>query len=442
MRKKIVIIGAGSAMFTQGLVMDLIRKKPGGRDWKLALVALSVSPVLFFLNRRFAPRLLSSWKEIKKLDSSAMGVVQEVLSSVRLVKAFGREDREQKRFLDQSDRRLQRELQVAVLQGGFDISVGLVMAAGSAAALLIGVQQVRAGQLSLGSLLLVLAYLQQIYKPLKTLSKKTADLQSSLVSAERAFGLLDEVPEVAQRWDARRITRASGTILFLDVSFAYDPEHVVLHRVSFAVPAGTRVGIRGATGAGKSTLVGLLMRFYDPSDGMITLDGVDLRDYNLADLRSQCATVMQDTVLFSTTIAENIAYGRTGATPEQIVEAARLANAYDFITGLPDGFETLVGERGMRLSGGERQRISLARAFLKDAPILILDEPTSAVDVKTEAGIMDAMQRLMHERTTFMIAHRLDTLAVCDMQIELDKGWTVFDESIVPLEDRLPGQGS
>ena len=411
-------------------------------DWKLALVALSVCPVLFALNRRYAPRLRSSWKEIKKLDSSAMGIVQEVLSSVRLVKSFGREDREQKRFLDQSDKRLQRELQVAALQGGFDISVGLVMAAGSAAALLIGVQQVRSGQLSLGSLLLVLAYLQQIYKPLKTLSKKSADLQSSLVSAERAFSLLDEVPEVAQRGDARRMTRASGTILFLDVSFAYDPEHVVLHRVSFAVPAGTRVGIRGATGAGKSTLVGLLMRFYDPSDGMITLDGVDLRDFNLADLRSQFAMVMQDTVLFSTTIAENIAYGRTGATREEIVEAARLANAYDFITGLPDGFETLVGERGMRLSGGERQRISLARAFLKDAPILILDEPTSAVDVKTEAGIIDAMQRLMRGRTTFMIAHRLDTLTVCDMQIELDKGWTVFDESIVPLEDRLPGQGS
>jgi ATP-binding cassette subfamily B protein len=411
-------------------------------DWTLALVALSISPILFVLNRRFAPQLRRSWKEIKKLDSSAMGIVQEVLSSVRLVKAFGREDREQKRFVDQSDLRLRRELRVAALQGGFDISVGVVMAAGTAAALLIGVRQVRAGQLSLGNLLLVLSYLQQIYKPLKTLSKQTADLQSSLVSAERAFSLLDELPEVAERRDAQRIARASGTILFLDVSFAYDPEHVVLHRVSFAVPAGTRVGIRGSTGAGKTTLVGLLMRFYDPSDGMITLDGVDLREYSLADLRRQCATVMQDTVLFSTTIAENIAYGRTGATYDEIVEAARLANAYDFITALPDGFETLVGERGMRLSGGERQRISLARAFLMDAPILILDEPTSAVDVKTEAGIMEAMQRLMQGRTTFMIAHRLDTLNVCDMQIELDKGWTVFDESIVPLEDRLPGQGS
>jgi ATP-binding cassette subfamily B protein len=396
-------------------------------DLKLALVALSVSPVLFVLTRSYGPRLRRSWKEIKKLDSSAMGVVQEVLAAVRVVKAFGREDRENDRFVEQSSMRVRREIEVAALQGTFDIFVGIVMAAGSAAALLIGVREVQAGRLSLGDLLLVMAYLQQIYKPLKTLSKKTADVQSSMASAERAFALLDELPEVSERKDARRIERATGSLLFLDVSFAYDAEHVVLHRVSFAAPPGTRVGIRGATGAGKSTLMGLLMRFYDPTDGEITLDGVDLRDYSLADLRRQFAIVLQDPVLFSTSIGENIAYGRDGATREEIVEAARLANAYDFITEMPEGFDTPVGERGMRLSGGERQRISLARAFLKDAPILILDEPTSSVDVKTEAVIMDAMQRLMQGRTTFMIAHRLDTLAVCDMQIELEKGWTVFD---------------
>jgi ATP-binding cassette subfamily B protein len=396
-------------------------------DLKLALVALSVSPVLFVLTRAYGPRLRRNWKEIKKLDSSAMGVVQEVLASVRVVKAFGREEREHDRFIEQSSMRVRREIEVAALQGTFDIFVGIVMATGSAVALVIGVQQVRAGQLSLGNLLLVMAYMQQIYKPLKTLSKKTADVQSSLASAERAFALLDELPEVSERKDARRMSRATGSLLFLDVSFAYDAEHVVLHRVSFAAPPGTRVGIRGATGAGKSTLMGLLMRFYDPTDGEITLDGVDLRDYNLADLRRQFAIVLQEPVLFSTSIGENIAYGRDGATREEIVEAARLANAYDFIMELPEGFDTPVGERGMRLSGGERQRISLARAFLKDAPILILDEPTSSVDVKTEAVIMEAMQRLMQGRTTFMIAHRLDTLAVCDMQIELEKGWTVFD---------------
>ncbi len=396
-------------------------------DVPLAIVAVSVSPVLFLLTRTMGPRLRKSWKEIKRLDSSAMNVVQEVLAAVRVVKAFGREDREHDRFLDQSSKRLSRELEVAAMQGTFDVLVGIVMAAGSAAALLIGMMQVRAGRISLGSLLLVMAYLQQIYKPLKTLSRKTVDLQASLASAERAFALLDELPEVVERPDARRIIRSKGNLLFLDVSFAYGHDQMVLHRVSFGAPPGTRVGIRGATGAGKTTLMGLLMRFYDPTDGMILLDDVDLREYHLGDLRRQFAFVLQEPVLFSTTIGENIAYGRDGATREQIVDAARLANAYDFITALPDGLDTQVGERGMRLSGGERQRVSLARAFLKDAPVLILDEPTSSVDVKTESVIIEAMQRLMQGRTTFMIAHRLDTLATCDMQIELEKGWTVFD---------------
>ena len=396
-------------------------------DLRLAVVALAVSPILFLLSRWFGPRLRKNGKEIKQLDSSAMSVVQEVLSAVRVVKAFGREDREHDRFLHQSNRRVRRELEVSALQGSFDLLVALVMAGGSAAALLIGVQQVRAGQLSLGSLLLVMAYLQQIYKPLRMLSKKTVALESSMASAERAFALLDKVPEVAEKKDAHRVGRSTGSLLFLDVSFAYDADHVVLHRVSFAAPPGTRVGIRGTTGAGKSSLMGLLMRFYDPTDGQIQLDGVDLRDYNLGDLRRQFGIVLQEPVLFSSTIGENIAYGRPEATREQIAEAARLANAHEFISALPEGYDTTVGERGMRLSGGERQRISLARAFLLDAPILILDEPTSSVDVKTEAVIIEAMNRLMEGRTTFLISHRLDALTGCDMQIELEKGWTVFD---------------
>jgi ATP-binding cassette subfamily B protein len=242
-----------------------------------------------------------------------------------------------------------------------------------------------------------------------------------------ASELIAPLPEFAERKDAHRVGRSTGNLLFLDVSFAYDADHTVLHRVSFAAPPGTRVGIRGTTGAGKSSLMGLLMRFYDPTDGQILLDGVDLRDYNLADLRRQFGIVLQEPVLFSSTIAENIAYGRPEATREQVAEAARLANAHEFISALPEGYDTMVGERGMRLSGGERQRISLARAFLLDAPILILDEPTSSVDVKTEAVIIEAMNRLMEGRTTFLISHRLDALAGCDMQIELEKGWTVFD---------------
>jgi ATP-binding cassette subfamily B protein len=412
----------GSATTVVAMIWVTMRINAG-----LAIVALSISPVLFGLSRWFGPRLRSNWKEIKKLDSLAMGVVHEVLAAVRVVKAFGREDRELGRFVDQSTRRVRREMEVSALQGVFDLLVGLVMAVGSAAALIIGVQLVRAGELTLGSLLLVLSYLQQIYKPLRALSKKTVALESSLASAERAFALLDQVPDVAERRDPIRLSRSKGSVLFLDVSFAYDAEHVVLHRVSFAAPPGTRVGIRGTTGAGKSTLMGLLMRFYDPTDGTIMLDEVDLRDYSLDDLRRQFAIVLQEPVLFSTSISENIAYGRPEATREEIVEAARLANAHDFISALPEGYDTPVGERGMRLSGGERQRISLARAFLKDAPLLILDEPTSSVDVKTEGVIIDAMNRLMQGRTTFIISHRLDALAGCDMQVELEKGWTVFD---------------
>ena len=396
-------------------------------DLWLAIVAMSVSPVLFFLSRTFGPRLRQDWKEIKQLDSAAMGVVQEVLQAVRVVKAFGREDHEHDRFVNQSGRRVRRQMDVSARQGVFDLLIGVSMAAGSAAALLIGVGQVRAGRLSLGNLLLVMAYLQQIYKPLRMLSRKTVALASSTASAERAFALLDEVPEVAQRPDARRVSRSAGGLLFLDVSFGYDAAHPVLNRVSFAAPPGTRVGIRGATGAGKTTLMGLLMRFYDPTDGMILLDGVDLREFHVADLRRQFAIVLQEPVLFSTSIGENIAYGRRDATRHEIEAAARLANAHDFISALPEGYHTPVGERGMRLSGGERQRVSLARAFLMDAPILILDEPTSAVDIRTEGAIIEAMHRLMQGRTTFLISHRLEILETCEMQIELEKGWTVFD---------------
>jgi ATP-binding cassette subfamily B protein len=267
-----------------------------------------------------------------------------------------------------------------------------------------------------------MAYLTQLYGPLAAIGDKIIGLQSYVASIKRAFELLDEVPDVAERPHARTLKRADGAVEFHGVGFAYDSQNPVLDDISFAIPAGTRLGIAGRTGAGKSTLVSLLMRFYDPSAGQIFLDGVDLRDYKLADLRHQFAIVLQESVLFSTSIAENIAYGRPGASFQDIVEAAKVANAHDFISALPDGYDTLVGERGMRMSGGERQRIALARAFLKDAPILILDEPTSAIDVATEALIMEAMQRVMAGRTTLMIAHRLSTLDVCDARIVIEHG--------------------
>jgi ATP-binding cassette, subfamily B, bacterial len=391
-------------------------------DWQLALVALAVSPVLFWVVRTYRHHLRKQWGEAKKLESCAMSVVQEMLAAIRVVKAFGQENYEQERFICQSSKGIRARVHLSFVAGSFGLLVGLITAVGTAAVLFIGMHHVESGVLTLGELLLVMSYLAQLYLPLQTISKKVADLQASLASAERAFAVLDEVPDVTESPNARPLARASGTVVFRNVSFAYSKEHPVLHDISFEIGPGTHLGIVGTTGAGKTTLVSLMTRFYDPTAGQIVLDGVDLRDYKLADLRNQFAIVLQEPVLFSSSIAENIAYARPGATSHDIVTAAKAANAHEFIVGLPQGYETQVGERGMRLSGGERQRISLARAFLKDAPILVLDEPTSSVDTRTEAAIMEAMERLMHGRTSFIIAHRLGTLANCDALLQIEQG--------------------
>jgi len=399
-------------------------------DWQLAVVALTVSPIFFLITRFYGRPLRKRWRKVQQLDSSAQSVVQEVLSALRVVKAFGQEAHEGSRFLLRSRETMRHRIRVNLAQGTFTASVSLVTAAGTAAVLFVGVRNVQAGILTLGDLLLVMGYLSQLYGPLNTLSHSNATLQSSLASSERAFTLLDEVPDVVERPNAQPLFRTSGAVAFHDVSFSYREDRQVLHNVSFEIDPGTRLGISGATGAGKSTLVNLLIRFYDPTAGQILLDGVDLRDYRIADLRNQFAIVLQEPVLLSSSIAENIAYARPSASEEELVEAAKAANAHEFIVSLPHGYETRVGERGMSLSGGERQRIALARAFLKDAPILILDEPTSSVDTKTEAAIMEAMERLMCGRTTLMITHRLGTLANCDAQLEIEDG------RVVRLEQR------
>jgi ATP-binding cassette, subfamily B, bacterial len=391
-------------------------------DPQLALVALAVSPFLFILSRAYRTRLRRQSRETKKLESDALAVVQEVLASLRVVKAFGQEDREQERFVDRSAQGMRARIRYAVTEGGLGLMLGMTTALGTAAVLWIGVRNIQAGTLTLGSLLLVLGYLAQLYGPLNMLSRSSTKLQSSLAGAERAYTLLDQHPDVFDWPGARPVRRAHGAVAFRDVSFAYNGSQEVLRNITFQIPAGARVGIAGRTGAGKTTLVNLLTRFYDPSVGKITLDGIDLRDYRLPDLRNQFAIVPQEPVLFSTSISENIAYARPGASEVEILEAARAANAHDFTASLPDGYETEVGERGMRLSGGERQRIALARAFLKDAPMLILDEPTSSVDMNTEGEIMQTMERLMYGRTTFMIAHRLTTLERCDLLLVIEDG--------------------
>jgi ATP-binding cassette subfamily B protein len=391
-------------------------------DWQLALVALAISPVLVMTAQAYRRNLRRQSREVKNLETASLSVIQEVLGGIRVVKAFGQEDREEDRFVRRSHQGMRARLRLALAEGNMGLLIGLTTAIGTAAVLFIGVRHVLAGYLTLGALLLVMAYLAQLYAPLKTISRKVASLQSHLASAERAYAVLDEATDVPERPHARDLVTAAGDVSFRDVSFAYEEEYPVLQGICFEVVAGTRLGIAGTTGAGKTTLVSLLMRFYDPTAGQILLDGHDLRDYRLEDLRDQFALVLQEPVLFSTSIAENIAYARPGASVQQIEQAAKAANAHDFIVGLPSGYETLVGERGMRLSGGERQRIGLARAFLKDAPVLILDEPTSSVDLRTEAGIMDSMERLMQGRTTFMIAHRLSTLKNCDHVLVIEDG--------------------
>ncbi|HEX5432606.1 MAG TPA: ABC transporter ATP-binding protein [Candidatus Angelobacter sp.] len=409
-------------------------------DWVLAMIAVSVAPLLFYLTRKCSRRARTGWDGIKKLDSSAMLVMYEALSSIRVVKAFGQEQFEDARFKLRSRHRMEEQVKVASMQAGFHVLITTTIAVGSAAAMWVGVRHVQSGVLTLGELLLVMAYMTQLYDPLRTISGKLPELQGWMVSIRRALALLDEAPEVAEPHTAVPLDRAVGQVAFRNVTFEYPTSGRALDGVSFEIKPGTRVGIIGPSGSGKSTLVNLLTRFYDPACGEIQLDGRDLRSYTVADLRRQFSIILQEPVVFSATVAENIAYARHDASREEIMQAAKAAMAHDFIMALPDGYDTKVGEGGCRLSGGQRQRLAIARAFLKDAPILIFDEPTSAVDIHTEKEIMQATEQLIRGRTTFVIAHRLSTVKDCGLLLVLKQGrlmtlTTSFDEAMGALAD-------
>jgi ATP-binding cassette subfamily B protein len=392
-------------------------------DWELAFAALGVAPPVTVISIIARRRLRTQYLTAKELESGAVATIQEALSALRVIKAFGQEDREESRFVGALKQNMRARIGLTFAENVFELLTGLTLATGTAVVLYLGVLRVQAGILSLGDLVLVMGYLSRLYGPLQEITKSINLLQASIASAERAFALLDEPPEVMEKVNAQRLSRAKGYITFQDVSFSYPGvTPFVLSGVSFDIKPGSRLGITGTTGAGKTTLVSLLLRLYDPTVGRILLDGTDLRDYKLVDLRNQFSVALQEPMLFSVSVAENIRYARPEASEEEVVAAAKSANVHEFIMSLPEGYRTLVGERGMRLSGGERQRVALARAFLKDAPILVLDEPTSSVDLKTESAIMDAMERLMRGRTTLMIAHRLSTLSQCDLRLALENG--------------------
>ncbi|HET7404625.1 MAG TPA: ABC transporter ATP-binding protein, partial [Candidatus Bathyarchaeia archaeon] len=391
-------------------------------DWQLALIALLVSPFMFLLTLLFRPRLRRGWRRVKVSESAAMAVAQETLGASRVVKAFGQEDQKSDELASHYSDSLSAALKVYVDSAVYNLLVGAITAVGLVAVLYVGIHHVQSNTLTLGSLLVVNFYVTQLYSPLKNVGQKMLDMQASLAGIERCHVVLDEKPDVPEAQNPLSIIRSNGKIVFRNVSFEYTAGHPVLEDVSFELPVGNSLGIVGPTGSGKTTLSNLLLRFYDPTDGVITLDDVDLRRYRLTDLRNQFAVVLQDTVLFSTTIAENIRFARPAATTTEVVAAATLANAHEFITELPNGYDTLVGERGMKLSGGQRQRISLARAFLKNSPVLILDEPTSALDMNAEATVLDAIQRLMKGRTTMMIAHRASALRNCNVILILEDG--------------------
>jgi ATP-binding cassette subfamily B protein len=403
----------------------------------LALVAILTSVPLIVLIHFNQYRMRDKWHGVREQESAAQSVVEEALGALRVVTVFGQEKREQQRFMGAARAGLLARLRVVRLEGAFSMGLGLATALGTTAILYLGVRDVQAGAMAAGELLLIMGYVGQLYAPLQTIGSHITSQQRAIASAERAFGMLDEQPLVVEKVDARPLSLARGEVSFDGVTFAYPKsDHPALDGVSVQVPAGASVGIVGRSGAGKSTFINLLVRLFDPQQGTIRLDGVDIRDFRLADLRRQFSVVSQEVVLFSTSVAENIAYARPGATMEEIVAAARLADAHDFILHLPQGYDTPVGERGMLLSGGERQRISLARAFLKDAPILLLDEPTSSLDHQTEAAITGCIERLMEGRTVFIIAHHRAVLREVDFLLRIEGGKVRVEER-APLPELL-----
>jgi ATP-binding cassette subfamily B protein len=394
-------------------------------DSQLALLSMTVVPFLYYSVGYYVRRIQPQLMHVKGMEAETLGIIHEALAMIRVIVAFGRERFELERYRSQGARALDARVKLTVRQTLFSLVVNMTTAAGTALVLGFGAYRALQGRLTPGQLLVVMSYVAAVYRPLEVISTTVGSLQDQFVNLKITMGLLDTEPEIRDVRGAITVQRAWGRVTFKNVQFSYPGRTDTLKDVSLDVRAGTKVAVVGPTGAGKTTLISLLPRFYEPTSGAVLLDDVDIRKLTLRSLRQQVALVQQEPLLFSDTVASNIRYGRPDASMEEVIAATKAANAHDFIMNLPGQYEAVIGERGAKLSGGERQRISVARAFLKDAPVLILDEPTSSIDSKTEAVILDALERLMAGRTTFMVAHRLSTVRNADTILVMNHGRVV-----------------
>ncbi|PYL37784.1 MAG: ABC transporter ATP-binding protein [Verrucomicrobia bacterium] len=410
----------GSTITLAGTFLIMVRL-----DWQLTLLSLAIVPPVVGAIYFFAHRIRRESTFIQERESAILAQVQEGLSSIRMVHAFGREEFEVGQFHQQASQSLQANLRLTLTNVNSALVISTLMVVGTAAMYYVGTLHVLAGTLTLGSLLVFSAYLLMLYQPLESLTYTAWAMEGATAGAKRCFEVLDGQDDVVDSPEAIVIAETKGALRFQNVSFGYAQNRNVLHHVDLAISPNQIVALVGGTGVGKSTLLSLVPRFYDPTEGSIAIDGRDLRAITKKSLRAQIAIVLQDTLLFSTTVRENIAYGRPDATEDEIVDAARRAQADDFIRQLPTGYASPIGERGGHLSVGQRQRIGIARAFLKNAPILLLDEPTSALDPATEAAIMETIKELMRGRTTLIATHRLATIHNCDQIVVLERGSVV-----------------
>jgi ATP-binding cassette subfamily B protein len=391
-------------------------------DWRISLIAASILPFLGYSLFHLFARTRASSKAQKKHEGLVASRMSEVLTSISLVQAYARERHEEEQFDAVTARTLRESVRVARLKAAAKRSSEIITEVGTAAAVLFGALQVLAGAMTVGELVVVVAYLGNMYKPMKGLAKLSSDFSKAMGSADRLAEVLDIEPEIQDRPDAIEAPRLKGEIVFRGVSFDYGDGRKVLRDVSFTVPPGQRLILVGASGAGKSTIVSLILRLYEFQEGSILIDGIDIRHFRRESLRRQIGLVLQESILFGATVRENIAYGRPDASLEEIVAAAQAANAHEFICELEDGYDAVIGERGATLSGGQQQRIAIARALIRNAPILILDEPMTGLDVESEAKVREALARLMAGKTSVMITHDLQAVTDADQVLVLENG--------------------